>query len=118
MIVHSFKSFAPPVAEWFCAQNWYTGGAGFNSQSHVSSESFGVFCGFLRNSLNYGLEFLRNIPHGGHPTYSPRSHNGRNLTTTATTLKSFQQKFATVNGKLLKEPNREGGSPPHTHISF
>ena len=35
---------------------------------------FGVFRGFLRNSRKYGLGSLTKTPHGGHSTYSPRSH--------------------------------------------
>ena len=59
-----------PVAEWFCAQNWYTGGTGLNSRSRLP---FGYFHGFLPNSHIYRLGSPRKTPHGGHSIYSFRS---------------------------------------------
>ena len=75
------------MAEQFYAQNREAKGAGFDSQSRLSTYPFGVFRGFLRNSRKYGLGFLRKTPHGGHSTYSPRSHKrtiGLKLTITIT----------------------------------
>ena len=51
--------WAPPMAEWFWAQNWYTVGARSNSRSRLSILPFGVFPGFLRMSRKFGLGSLR-----------------------------------------------------------
>ena len=82
-----------PVAKRFCAQNWWTGGAGFYSWTGLSTLPLGVFRGFIRNSCKYELGSLRKdapplpkegiVPQGGHPPlahvqhadYSPYPYN-------------------------------------------
>ena len=58
----SFTKDALPVAERFCPLNWQMGGPGFNPQSCLSIQPFGVFCGFLRNSSKYKLGYLSTTP--------------------------------------------------------
>ena len=71
---HLFHSVvAPPVAERFFAENWQTGGAKFNPGSHLSTQPFGGFRGFLRNSRKYGQDSLERPPNGGHFNQRPRS---------------------------------------------
>ena len=55
------------------AQNWKMGGDRFKPRSHLSTQPFGVFRGFLRNSRKHGLGSLRKTPHGGHFSYRTRS---------------------------------------------
>ena len=55
------------VEEWFCSQIWQTGGARFNPQSRLSTQTLGVFPGFLQNSRKYGLGSLRKTPTEGIP---------------------------------------------------
>ena len=65
------------MAEWFSPQNWKRiklGGAGFNSQLRLLSQSFGVFHDFFRNSCKYGLGSLRKTLHGVHFTERRRCH--------------------------------------------
>ena len=46
---------ATPVAEQFCAQSWQTGGAGFNSRSHLSAYSRSEFpVDFSKICINTG----------------------------------------------------------------
>ena len=49
------------------AQNWKTGGAWFKPRSRLSTQPFGVFRGFLRNSLKYGLGSHRKTSTEGTP---------------------------------------------------
>ena len=44
------------------AQNWKIGGARFKSLSQLSTQPFGVFQGFLRNSHKNGLGSIRKTP--------------------------------------------------------
>ena len=60
-----------PVAERFCAQNWKKEGAGFDSRSRLSTQPFGVFRGFLRNSRKCGLGSLIKTPTEGIPSIVP-----------------------------------------------
>ena len=66
-----YFEWAPPVAELFCAQSWQKGGARFNLRSRLSTYQFSVSRGFLQNLRKYGLESLKNSPHGGHFSYRP-----------------------------------------------
>ena len=58
-------SMALPVAEQFCAENWQSGSARFILRSRLSTQPFGVFRGFLRNTRKYGLGFIRKTPTEG-----------------------------------------------------
>ena len=71
------KLVAPPVSERFCVQNWLTEGARFNPRSHLSTQSCGVFHGFLRNSPKYGLGSLRKISTDYTPPVGPDPTNGQ-----------------------------------------
>ena len=65
----------PPVAEWFCLQNWWTGGARFNTRLRLSTQLFGFFCNFPRNQCKYGLGYFRKPPpQEEHSSRRPRCH--------------------------------------------
>ena len=67
---HGCETVRPLVYECLnssALKNWYTGSAWFNSRSRQSTQPFGVFRGFFRNSRKYGLGFLRKIPVEGIP---------------------------------------------------
>ena len=73
-IPDSFLTPISPHQRWCgSSQNWQTGGTKSKPRSRLSTKPFGVFGVFLRNSRKYGLGALRKTPHGGHPTYWPRS---------------------------------------------
>ena len=63
----SIQTTALPVAEWVCVQSWKTGSARFYPRSRLSTQPFGVFRGFLRNSRKYGLGSFRKTPTEGIP---------------------------------------------------
>ena len=65
--------------------NWQTGGARFKPLSRLSTQTFGVFRAFLRNSSKYGLGSLRKTPHDGHSPCRLRSHK-RTIGLYATTI--------------------------------
>ena len=71
MFLRIFLNSAPPVAKWFCAENWLTGDSGFDSRSRLSTYTYGVSRGFLRNSRKYGSGSLRNTPAEGIPPIVP-----------------------------------------------
>ena len=62
------------------AQNWKTGGARFKPRSPLSTEPFGDFRGFLRNSCKYGLGSLRKTPMEGTPSIGLSPTSGLNPT--------------------------------------
>ena len=64
----------PLVTERYCAQNCQTGGARFKPLLCLSTWSFGIFRGFVRNSRKYGQGSLRKASHGGLSRYRPRPH--------------------------------------------
>ena len=61
----------PSVAELHCPQNCQMGDAGFNLRSSLSTQSFGVFSRFFRNSRKCGLGFLRKTLVEGTPHVGP-----------------------------------------------
>ena len=69
----------------------------------LSAQLFGVFNGFFLNSLKYALGSLKETLHGGHSTFSPRSHKrtvGLKPTTT-TTFGAFQDLFMNVLSEII-----------------
>ena len=68
---------ASPVTKRFCARNWQTGGSRFNSRSPLSTQPFGVFRSFHRNSRKYGLGYLTKILTESTPTSGPGPTSGQ-----------------------------------------
>ena len=66
------EAVAPPVAQPQRSK-LEDDGARFKPRSRLSTQPFGVFRGFLRNSRKYELGPFRQTPQGGHSTYRPRS---------------------------------------------
>ena len=58
-------------------QNWKMGGARFKPWSCLSTQLFGVFHGFLRNSCKYELGSLRMTPTEGMPPIGPDPTSGQ-----------------------------------------
>ena len=53
------------------AQNWKTRGSRFKPRSRLSTQPFGIFCVFLRNSRKYRLGSFRKISTQGIPLLRP-----------------------------------------------
>ena len=72
------------------AWNWKTRGARFKPRLRLSTQTFRVFCGFLRKSRKYGLGFLGKTPtEGTPPTSGSFSLNLQPNHTTYNPLKHF-----------------------------
>ena len=78
---------APPVAERFSARNWQTGSAMFNPRSRLSTQPFGVFRSYLRNSHKYIIGSLRKTSTEDTPPKGPGPTCGKLALTQHSSLK-------------------------------
>ena len=100
---HQFAQWLPNVSlillpnQWQSgnARNWKTGDARFKSRSRLSTQPFGVFRGFLRNSRKSGLGSFRKTPTDCTPRIGPGLTN-RQL---AFNLQSTNQPL--VSGRII-----------------
>ena len=79
------------------AQNWKTGGARFKPRSSLSTQPFGVFRGFLRNSRKYGIGSLRKTPAEGTPPIGLGPYETIGLTTNNQPTNTIIDFFLTKN---------------------
>ena len=95
----------PSVAELLCAQNWLTGGVGFESRSRSTTLPFG-FRGFLRNSRKYRLRCLGKTLTEGIPPIDPGPTSGQldikpTSTTTGFELVRFENSLKVKQTSIL-----------------